>query len=84
MPHSARRVSQISPIVQRARSASRIGGSRFSVAARCLADALERGAGLVGVALGAHLRGALELAALGIRVDRLQLDRLLRRRPRTC
>src|SRR6185437_6049751 len=44
MPHSARSVSQISPIVHRARKASRIGGRRFespSAASRTAASAAE-------------------------------------------
>src|SRR5207302_7971644 len=45
---------------------------------RRLAHACERRGGLVGIARGAHLRRARELTLLGFRIDRLQLDRLLR------
>ena len=77
-PRGAR--SQISPIVTRARSASRIGGSRFSVPARDAAYFGERGLRLLGVPLGPDARRPLELAALGVRIDPQQLDVL--RRPR--
>ena len=65
---------QISPIVQRARSASRIGTSRFaspSAAARTSASAASAASR---VALGADARRPLELAALDLRVDALELD----------
>ena len=77
IPHSSRSTLQISPIVQRARSASRIGGSMFSsprAASRTRASAASR---VVGVALRAHPRRPLELAALGLGVEPVQLDRLL-------
>ena len=79
IPHSSRSSLQISPIVQRARSASRSGGSRFSVplaASRTRASARRC---FLRVSLGAHARRPLELAALGLRVEPVQLDRLLPR-----
>ena len=76
-PHSSRSTPQISPIVQRARSAARIGISMFSVPRAASRTAASARRGVVGVALGAQRRRSLELAPLGLRVDRLQLDRLL-------
>ena len=81
IPHSSRSSLQISPIVQRARSASRSGGSMFSVAARRVAHARERGLRLVGVPLRAHPRGPLELPPLGRR-DRAGAARSAPPRPR--
>ena len=78
MPHSSRSTLQISPIVQRARSASRSGGNRFSVPRRGGADGRQRRVGGFGVAFGPHAGGALALTLLAFRVDRVQLDRQLR------
>ena len=77
-PHSSRRTPQISPIVQWAARASRIGGSRLPVPSGRLADARERRRGGVRVPLGADAGGAFALAALAFGVDPVQLDRRLR------
>ena len=74
MPHSRRRVSQISPIVHRTRSASRIGGKRFASPRAASRTAASARVGLLGVPLGAHAGGPLELPALGARVEAMQLD----------
>ena len=74
---------QISPIVQRARSASRIGRSRFSVPRAASRTRASAAAASPALRSARTLRGALELALLGRGVDRLQLDRLLRLGRRT-
>ena len=61
----------------RARSASRIGGSRFSAPAATRRTSVERGLRLLGVPLRPHPRRALQLAPLGVGVDPEQLDVLL-------
>ena len=77
MPHSSRSTFEISPIVTRARSASRIGGSRFSSVAATRAHLGEGALRLVRVPLGTNACGPLELAPLDRRVEAVQLDVLL-------
>ena len=76
VPNTSRSSLQISPTVQRARSASRIGGSRFSSVPATRRTSASGFRGLVRVPLGAHLRRPLELAPLGLGVEVVQLDRL--------
>ena len=76
-PHSLRSTPQISPIVQRARSALAHRQEQVLRADARRPGRGERRVGLGGVPLGADPCGALELAPLGGRVDLLQLDRLL-------
>ena len=73
VPQTSRRAPQISPIVQRAERL-RIGTSRFP----CPGERPPRRApcGASGP-LGAHARGALALAPLGLGVDPVQLDVLI-------
>ena len=67
-------------LADRAVRAQRVAQRRQHVrgSARGLAHRGERGVGLAGVAPGAHARGALDLAPLGLRVDRCSS---IRRRP---
>ena len=61
----------------RARSASRIGTSRFSVPCAALRTAASVALGVLRVPLGAHAGRPLELAPLRLRVEAVQLDVLL-------
>ena len=63
VPHSSRSTPQISPIVQRARSASRIGGSRFAVPRAASATRASAASASVALRSGAHPARALDTDA---------------------
>jgi len=62
--------------VQRARSASRIGGRRFASPSAASRTTPVAAAAFLGVPLRPHARRPLELAPLGGRIDAQQLDAL--------
>ena len=81
VPNSARRTLQISPIVQWARSASCIGGSRFSVPAATRATSASAASAVAASRSCAHPLRPLDLSPLRLWVEPVELD-LLARRPR--